>query len=58
MVVDVLNQGAGKTSGDTALHVACFYGEADVVKVLVEGGADINRENEVLQSILSFFKKF
>ena len=45
----------GKTSGDTALHVACFYGEADIVKVLAEGGADVNRENEVCLYTLSFY---
>jgi len=26
MVVNVLDQGADKTSGNTALHVVCFYG--------------------------------
>ena len=44
------HQGTGKTSGDIALHVACFYGEADIVKV--EGGAYMNREKEVCLYIL------
>ena len=45
----------GKTSGDTSLHVACFYGETDIVKVLVEGGADINRENGGMPVCFVFF---
>ena len=38
--------------------MACFYGNADVVKTLVEGGADINRENEVNSLLLVFVVKY
>ena len=43
-------QGAGKVSGEAALHVACYHGEADVTRVLIEGGANVNKENEVCKS--------
>lgn len=42
-----LFQAAGKASGDTALHVACYYGKADAARALVVGGANPNKENEV-----------
>ncbi len=42
-----LFQAAGKIKGDTALHVACYYGKADAVSAIVAGDADPNKENEV-----------
>ena len=27
--------------------MACYHGEADVARVLIEGGANVNKENEV-----------
>ncbi|KAF9581070.1 hypothetical protein BGW38_002046 [Lunasporangiospora selenospora] len=41
-----INESSAKT-GDTALHLACLFLESplDTIKVLVELGADINREN-------------
>lgn len=33
-------------SENTALHYACAYGNLDIVKLLTQAGADINRLNE------------
>ena len=35
--------------GESALMVAAWRGETGVVKELVEGGADLNRQNKVCQ---------
>ncbi|KAF1326591.1 Monoterpene epsilon-lactone hydrolase, partial [Globisporangium splendens] len=38
--------------GDTAVHVAIFHGNANAVKALIQGGADVNLRNHVLESPL------
>ena len=43
----LLPQDAAKQTGETALHVASYMGNAEVVRVLHEGGADVNIESEV-----------
>ena len=43
----LLPQDAAKQTGETALHIASDVGNADVVRVLHEGGADVNKESEV-----------
>ena len=35
--------------GDSALMVAAWLGRTEVVKELVEGGADLNLQNKVCQ---------
>jgi len=32
--------------GDTFLHEACFFENLDIVKILIENGADVNVEND------------
>jgi len=34
------------TSGNSALHYACAYGWLDIVKYLIEAGANINSMND------------
>lgn len=36
-----------KQKGNTALHIASLAGQAEVVKVLVKEGADINAQSQV-----------
>ena len=44
----LLPQDAAKQTGETALHIASYMGNAEVVRVLLhEGGADVNKESEV-----------
>lgn len=37
-----------KQKGNTALHIASLAGQAEVVKVLVKEGANINAQSQVL----------
>lgn len=39
-----------KQKGNTALHIASLAGQAEVVKVLVKEGANINAQSQVLHS--------
>jgi ankyrin len=41
-----------KQKGNTALHIASLAGQAEVVKILVKEGANINAQSQVLPSDL------
>lgn len=40
-------------TGGTALHVVCYYGISDCIKILIEKGADANFEDECGRQVLS-----
>lgn len=40
-----------KQKGNTALHIASLAGQAEVVKVLVKEGANINAQSQVFHQI-------
>ena len=41
--------------GDTALHIACIYGDTEIVKYLLTNGADISATNKVSDKIYHEF---
>jgi hypothetical protein len=43
----VLTRGGAPQDGDTPLHLAAMYGYPEVVRALVEAGADITAKNKV-----------
>ena len=50
-------QDAGRVTGETALHVACYYGAGDIVKILLPRDDGIaNKENDVSNNVLSSFQ--
>ena len=38
--------------GDTALHLACYYGRTEVVEILLMNNADISATNKVSDKIV------
>ena len=43
---DVQSVHDAKVTGDTALHIVSLWGDVDAINVLVENGADLNKQGE------------
>lgn len=56
MPLELMNLASPSQKGNTALHIASLAGQAEVVKVLVTNGANVNAQSQVsLQSIAKDF---
>ena len=52
MIVSViLHMSVITQDGDSALMRAVYYGETEIVAVLVKAGADLNLQNKVCQNV-------